>query len=134
MHRCHLAQEIVHWAGRWLPLSITCEFSYSARDPYAVTLIFDAEGDWPVRWVFSRDLLADGLTARTGQGDVMVWPEHRLGGPSAVWIEVGSAPRTALFEIPALPVAKWLAHSYALVPRGEELPAVDWDELTQLTE
>ncbi|GGM21935.1 hypothetical protein GCM10010129_77860 [Streptomyces fumigatiscleroticus] len=134
MQKCHLTHEITQWAGRRLPVSITCEFSYSARDPYAVTLIFDAEGDWPVRWVFSRDLLTDGLTARVGHGDVVVWPEHKSDGRSTVWIEVGSAPRTAVFEMPAQPVAKWLASSYALVPRGEELGAVDWGELTQLTE
>ncbi|MDN3029671.1 SsgA family sporulation/cell division regulator [Streptomyces sp. S.PB5] len=113
---------------------MNCEFSYHPRDPFAITLIFDAEGEWPVRWVFARELLTEGLTAKAGQGDVTVWPEHGPEEGYMVWVEVGSASHKALFEIPALPVAQWLASTYALVPRGQEMEGVDWEELTQLTD
>ncbi|MFG2358793.1 SsgA family sporulation/cell division regulator [Streptomyces sp. NPDC048521] len=119
---------------RRLSVPIRCEFSFHPRDPYAVTLIFDAEGEQPVRWVFSRELLNEGLTARVGQGDVAVWPEHGSDGASTMWLQVGNARHNALFEIPALPVAQWLASTYALVPRGQETADVDWDGLTLLTE
>ncbi|MFE0455096.1 SsgA family sporulation/cell division regulator [Streptomyces sp. NPDC058914] len=143
MRKCHLTVESTHWVARRLPVPINCEFSFHPGDPYAVTLIFDAEGERPVRWVFARELLAEGLTATVGQGDVVatvgqgdvaVWPEHHPDGASSMWVEVGNALHKALFEIPALPVAQWLASTYALVPRGQELVGVDWEELTQLTE
>lgn len=129
--KCHLALKIRHWAGG-RPTLIACEFSYSAKDPLAVTLIFDTEGDWPVRWIFSRELLTEGLTAKAGEGDVVLWPEY-CAHQASLWAEVGSV-HTALFEIPVKPVAQWLAETYAVVPRGQEMAEVDWDELTQLAE
>ncbi|MFI9543796.1 SsgA family sporulation/cell division regulator [Streptomyces sp. NPDC052016] len=134
MRKCHLTVESTHWVARRLPVPINCEFSFHPRDPYAVTLIFDAEGERPVRWVFARELLAEGLTATAGQGDVAVWLEHDPDGASSMWVEVGNALHKALFEIPGPPIAQWLASTYALVPRGQEMVGVDWEELTQLTE
>ncbi|WP_409467194.1 SsgA family sporulation/cell division regulator [Streptomyces sp. HC307] len=133
MRKCHLTVDITYWVVRQLPVPIRCEFSFRPGDPFAVTLIFD-DGEQPVRWVFSRELLTEGLTARVGHGDVAVWPEYDPEGESMVWIEVGKTRHKALFEIPALPVAQWLASTYALVPRGQETAGADWDELTLLTE
>ncbi|MFF0050842.1 SsgA family sporulation/cell division regulator [Streptomyces sp. NPDC005498] len=131
MKKCHLSLSITQWIGVRLPLPITCEFSYSARDPFAVTLIFDAEGEWPVRWVFSRELLAEGLTARAGDGDVVLWPEFGPDGGCALWVQVGRTC-TAHFEIPAKPVMQWLAATYVMVTRGQEIAEVEWGDLTQL--
>ncbi|GGJ28749.1 hypothetical protein GCM10010121_045110 [Streptomyces brasiliensis] len=113
---------------------ISCEFSYDVRDPYAVTLILDSEGEHPVRWVFSRELLADGLTGSAGEGDVTVWPESDGGGGWFLWLEVGRDPHTALFEMPAEPVTEWLLETYGLVPEGQESTGVEWDALTHLIE
>ncbi|MFF4346220.1 SsgA family sporulation/cell division regulator [Streptomyces sp. NPDC001530] len=123
-----------HWVARRLPVPISIEFSYTNRDPYAVTLIFDAEGNQPVRWVFSRELLTEGIMARAGGGDVAVWPEERADGQVSLWIEVGHVPHTAFFEVAAEPVTEWLIGSYRLVPMGQEMGCVDWDELTQVME
>ncbi|MDN3028559.1 SsgA family sporulation/cell division regulator [Streptomyces sp. S.PB5] len=131
MKKCHLALTITQWVAHRLTMPMACEFIFSAKDPYAVGLIFDAEGEGPVRWVFSRELLAEGLTGMTGDGDVVLWPEYAAGGQASLWIEVGSI-HTALFEIPAKPVAQWLATTYAMVPRGQEMADAEWDELTQL--
>ncbi|GGJ28917.1 SsgA family sporulation/cell division regulator [Streptomyces brasiliensis] len=133
MRKCHRTIQITQWAARRLPLPIACEFAFNSGDPLAVTLVFDSDGEYPVRWVFARDLLAEGLTARSGQGDVEIWPVYRAGRRS-LWIQVGKARtgRTALFEVPARPVAQWLAQSYAVVPRGREMADVDWSELTQM--
>ncbi|MHC3469393.1 SsgA family sporulation/cell division regulator [Streptomyces sp. 7R007] len=133
MTKCTLTVQITHWIARRLPAPITCEFAFDTGDPLAVTLVFDPEGEFPVPWVFARELLTEGLTARAGQGEVEVWPHDDEGGRS-LWIEVRNATtgHTALFEAPARPVAQWLARSYALVPRGREMTDVDWDELTQL--
>jgi hypothetical protein len=133
MQKCHLTVKATQWVAGRLPVPITCEFSYISRDPYAVTLIFDAEGERPVRWVFSRELLTDGITAKSGEGDVVVWPESSDEGQLSMWLKVGHT-HTALFEVAAEPVAKWLASSYGLVPRGQEAACADWDELTQVLE
>ncbi|MFD0319101.1 SsgA family sporulation/cell division regulator [Streptomyces flavalbus] len=128
MRKCHLTVEGTYWLAGLVPLPISCEFSFHPEDPYAVTLIFDAEDEPPVRWVFARELLTEGLTAKAGEGDVTVWPEHEhatgpdrgsdmwSGRHSKVWVEVGDTRHRALFEIPAAPVAQWLASTYALVP------------------
>jgi hypothetical protein len=117
-----------------LDLPLQCGFSYDAQDPLAVTVVFDTEGVRPVTWALSRDLLADGIAARVGEGDVMLWPVLDLDGePSSFCVRVGSA-RKAVFEIPAEPVMTWLAGTYAMVPRGTELDGVDWDECAQLAE
>ncbi|MEV5147093.1 SsgA family sporulation/cell division regulator [Streptomyces sp. NPDC052727] len=132
MRKCHHTIPVTHWIARRLPVPIACEFSFDSADPLAVALLFDSEGEYPVRWVFARELLSEGLAARSGQGDVAVWPEYDEDGDRSLWIQVGNARHTALFEMPAQPVAQWLAHCYAMVPRGQELAHVDWDQLTQL--
>ncbi|CAG6390675.1 SsgA family sporulation/cell division regulator [Streptomyces cocklensis] len=134
MTKCHLSLGITQWVIPSLALRLTCELSYDTRDPLAVALALDATGEHPVRWVFSRDLLAEGLTCRSGEGDVVLWPVYaRDGRPRSFCVRVGGL-RTALFEIPAEPVAMWLAATYTMTPKGAELNGVDWDELVQLAE
>jgi hypothetical protein len=134
MKKCHLALQITHWVFSELDVPLDCEFSYNTHDPLAITLVFDTDGERPVRWIFSRELLAEGMTARAGEGDVVLWPMlDQDGEPSAFCVQVGST-RTAVFEIPAEPVAEWLARTYDMVPQGAELDGVDWDELVQLAE
>ncbi|MGW1162627.1 SsgA family sporulation/cell division regulator [Streptomyces sp. NPDC002519] len=135
MTKHHLSLEIAHWVLSCFAVKRHCEFSYDPDDPLAVSLDFGIDEAEPVRWVFSRDLLADGMAARTGEGDVVLWPA-RIGPDGTTpcfCLHLGST-RTALFEIPFEPVARWLAGTYALVPRGSELNGVDWNELAQPAE
>ncbi|MEV6106476.1 SsgA family sporulation/cell division regulator [Streptomyces sp. NPDC051940] len=134
MHKRYLALEITHWVFSDLALTLPCEFSYDPQDPLAVAVVFNTDGESPVRWFFSRELLADGLATRSGEGEVVLWPVYDDDGePATFCVRVGSAHK-ALFEIPADPVAEWLAETYTLVPRGTELDGVDWDELVLLAE
>lgn len=136
MKKCNLTLEIAQWLSCELALRLSCEFSYAEQDPLAVTLVLDTDGQRPVRWVLSRDLLADGLSARSGEGDVMLWPMYDLPdgeASSSFYLRLGSV-HAALFEIPAEAVAQWLSHTYAMVPRGTEMDAVDWDALSQLAD
>ncbi|MEU6840388.1 SsgA family sporulation/cell division regulator [Streptomyces sp. NPDC046716] len=133
-HPTHLTVELTHWVTSALALRRSAEFSYDTGDPLAVTLIVEADGNRLVRWVFARDLLTEGLAARAGEGDVALWPVDGPDGErSAYCLRLGST-RTALFEIPAAPVVRWLAGTYALVARGAELDGVDWDVLVQPAE
>ncbi len=135
MKKCHLSLEITHWVTPTLARELKCAFSYDTGDPLAVTLVLDADGERPVRWNLCRDLLADGMVAEAGEGEVVLWPLFDAeSGRSTFCVRVGGGDRTALFEIPAEPVAEWLARTWAVVPRGTELDGVDWDELLQPAE
>ncbi|MFF9502245.1 SsgA family sporulation/cell division regulator [Streptomyces sp. NPDC014656] len=135
MKKCHLTLAITHWVTSELALDLNCELGYDTGDPLAVTLVLDSDGERPVRWFLCRELLADGLAARAGEGEVVLWPLFDSDGErSSFCVRVGGGDRTALFEIPAEPVGRWLARTWEMVPRGTELEGVDWDELVQLAE
>ncbi|MFE1521436.1 SsgA family sporulation/cell division regulator [[Kitasatospora] papulosa] len=134
MKQSHLSLRITHWVIPNLARRLNCEISYNSEDPLAVTMVFNTASECPVRWTFSRELLADGLNARVGEGDVALWPMHdHNGGLTSFCVRVGGA-RTALFEIAAEPVMSWLDKTYEMVPCGAEFNGVDWDALVQLAE
>src|SRR4029078_13035736 len=56
------------------PVPVKVELTYDNRDPYAVQASFRTGQGTAVDWVFARDLLADGLMASSGTGDVRVQP------------------------------------------------------------
>lgn len=56
------------------PLPLLGAFTYRCDRPYELALDFRGAGMHVARWVFSRDLLLDGETCATGEGDVQVWP------------------------------------------------------------
>ncbi|MET8769215.1 MULTISPECIES: SsgA family sporulation/cell division regulator [Streptomyces] len=134
MRKAHLTFTATYWVAKRLPVMVRCEISYDPRDPYAVTVILDSEGEYPVRWVFSRELLADGLTSSVGEGDVTVWPAGNGTDAWFVWLQVGRDPHTALFEMTAEPLTEWLLDTYRLVPEGHEWRCLEWDRLTHMIE
>ena len=76
---------------------------YSGSDPYAVRMAFHVGTDEPVEWIFARDLLAAGIEARQGEGDVQVWPSAESAAETAVDSESFRAcrPRPATTAIHA---------------------------------
>lgn len=106
--------------------SVPVVLRYDAVDPFAVHLCFQTGPSRDVRWVFARTLLADGLLARAGDGDVRVWP----GTPTiedALLVELESPSGHARFEVSATVVAEFLDATYELVPSGRESGRVDLD-------
>jgi hypothetical protein len=95
---------------------------YSAADPYAVRMAFHVGTDEPVEWIFARDLLAAGIQARHGEGDVQVWPSAASCGRSepVLNIELSSPFGRAHFEAPAAAMSAFLRRTYQVVPAGEE--------------
>src|SRR5690349_12653864 len=53
-----------------LSFRIVVDLEYDPSDPYAVRFTFHLPGDAPVTWVFARELLLDGISRPTGEGDV----------------------------------------------------------------
>lgn len=96
---------------------------YSKEDPYAIRIAFHVGLDEPVEWIFARDLLAAGIEAEEGLGDVKVWPSAGSQGglPGTVLnIELSSPFGQAHFEAPIKEVSDFLRRTYQMVPTGEE--------------
>jgi len=106
------------------PSPITADLEYGSADPYAVTAVLHA-GPGPVRWTFGRDLLADGLIAPAGEGDVAIAPG---ADPSLVVIVLNSPDGAAVLEAPAQDLAAFLDSTYQAVPAGEESGWFDFDD------
>ncbi|MFF1869364.1 SsgA family sporulation/cell division regulator [Streptomyces sp. CB03911] len=103
-----------------LSFRIMVDLEYDPGDPYAVRFTFHLPGDAPVTWVFARELLLDGISRPTGEGDVHI---HPVGGEelSDVCIVLHSPEGDALLRASAPPLIAFLTRADRLVPMGEEL-------------
>ncbi|NED94175.1 SsgA family sporulation/cell division regulator [Phytoactinopolyspora alkaliphila] len=99
---------------------LPAQFHYSARDPLAVTVVFDAQSESPVSWVFARDLLAEGLDGRAGIGDISLWPTEDEAGLPALQIRLSSPDGDAYILASASQVEEFLARTWRVVPPGAE--------------
>jgi hypothetical protein len=105
---------------------------YTAEDPYAIRMAFHVGTDEPVEWIFSRELLAAGMDAPAGEGDVHVWPgmDHGLG---ILNIALSSPFGHAHFEAPMGAIADFLGRTFAVIPAGHESTFINIDtELDEL--
>ncbi|MDT8913806.1 SsgA family sporulation/cell division regulator [Amycolatopsis sp. PS_44_ISF1] len=112
-----------------VPLPVRADLEYDPSDPYAIAVGYHA-GPGVVRWLFGRDLLADGLLAPAGDGDVRVRP---AADDSRVIVELNAPDGSAVLEAPASELADFLDRTYDEVPAGEEAHWFDFDhELSKL--
>lgn len=113
-------------APRCPAVPVRVELRYDTRDPYAVVAAFrTGKAGW-VEWVFARDLLADGLIAAAGEGDVRIRPSS--DDPEVVMVELSSPSGHAVFEASAQEFADFLDRTYDVVLPGNEHLWVDVDE------
>jgi sporulation and cell division protein SsgA len=109
---------------------IAAELRYDPDDPYAVAISFHT-GQGEVEWMFGRDLLADGLIARTGEGDIAVRPAAE--DPERVLVELDAPTGFAVLSGLSEDIAEFLDLSYDIVSPGEEELWIDFDrELAKL--
>jgi hypothetical protein len=104
------------------------ELAFDAADPYAVTMRLEARCG-SVTWTFARDLLAEGLYAPAGDGDVQVWPCLSNCGEAVVIIELSSPDGSALLQTPSRAVQAFVTAIYDAVPAGTESRHVSLDDL-----
>jgi hypothetical protein len=108
---------------------VQVELRYDTRDPYAVVAAFrTGKAGW-VEWVFSRDLLADGLLADAGEGDVRIRPA--ADNPEIVIFELSSPSGHALFETSAHRLADFLDRTYDIVVPGGESLWLNFDDAVE---
>lgn len=105
-------------APRTPAVPVQVELRYDTRDPFAVVAAFRTGRAGWVEWVFSRDLLADGLLTDAGDGDVRIHPA--ADDPEVVVVELSSPSGHALFEAAAQRLAEFLDTTYDVVLPGHE--------------
>ena len=129
-------QELRLIGPEYLIVPLTAEWSYSRQDPYAVMMSLDTGADEPVKWTFSRDLLAAALLGPAGLGDVQAWPAAASADPAEdgagagqkiLSIMLGSPDGSARFETDAAGIEAFLSGTYELVPVGQESDHLNLD-------
>lgn len=112
--------EFVRPDGSIEPMNV--DLQYRSDDPHAVTMRFQAR-DQESTWLVGRELLADGLLAPTGLGDVRLRPE----GGDVVVLDLFTEDSHAVFHLSAEELDRFLQSTYAAVPAGREV--VDFELL-----
>ncbi|NWF24953.1 SsgA family sporulation/cell division regulator [Streptomyces sp. PKU-EA00015] len=107
--------------------SVLATLHYDRRDPFAVRIDFPAPATLEgadISWAFSRELLAEGVRAATGIGDVRVRPY----GYDRTVLEFHAAEGTAVVHIRTGELLRFLDRAQALVPAGSEHLHLDLDD------
>jgi hypothetical protein len=111
------------------PVPVDIDLNYDLREPHAVRLTLALAGGEPVTWLVGRALLADGLTTRSGEGDIRLSPLSQ----TIALLELRSADDQAWFRVPTPEITEFLRDTYDLVPQNRELEWLDLDAaLTRL--
>ncbi|WP_440555811.1 SsgA family sporulation/cell division regulator [Streptomyces sp. SCPE 10] len=119
-----LGMELLSPLGGRVP--VPTHLLYRAQDPLLVELLFHDPVYGPIPWVVSRELLARGMPAPSGEGDIRVWPTGT--GPRALLHILPAPPDGSAHLVAPLPaLAHWLWRTYKLVPAPRKADALDLD-------
>ncbi|MFF5448725.1 SsgA family sporulation/cell division regulator [Streptomyces sp. NPDC012888] len=115
-------------SGGHVPLQ--ARLFYDPADPYAVQARFLDGPALLARWHFDRQMLADGLRRRVGEGDVVFAPQQDgYGRVAAVRIQLRGHTdgdgRPAALLMDADVLGGFLEETYAVTPVGSETPDLD---------
>lgn len=102
---------------------VRTRFRYDPERPYEVLLTFHLGRSDEADWVFSRQLLRDGLRSLSGQGDVKLWPAYCPCHGSTLHLALESPYGSALLEVSKPKVKDWLDRTYAIVSELAEASA-----------
>ncbi|MBT2364485.1 SsgA family sporulation/cell division regulator [Streptomyces sp. ISL-10] len=112
--------------------SVPATLHYDRRDPFAVRIGFPAPATLEgidTSWAFSRELLAEGVHAAAGVGDVRVRPY----GYDRTVLEFHAPEGIAVVHLRTGELRRFLARAQSLVPAGSEHLHLDLDhELAEL--
>lgn len=106
-------------------VDVPCSLEYRVDEPFAVRATFDT-GAASIEWMFARDLLVEGLRRPSGEGDVIIWPEH-MGRSPMILMALSSPSGQAVLEADRVVMEAFLARTFELVPEGSESASVDID-------
>ncbi len=107
---------------------LDAELRYDPADPFAVSLAIGVDCGDPVVWTFARELLAAGVNAPSGEGDITLEPDmsEGFGGERTLRITLATDCMATMLAS-ADRVVEFLVETYAVVPTGSELDRVDFD-------
>lgn len=115
------------------PAPVVTRWSYSADDPFAVTLAVRTRQDRWVEWLVARDLVIEGLAADAGEGDIRLSPQV-VQGYDIVEIEIRSTDGRAVLEVDRDLLRHFVDTTLDLVALGDEAGLMDLDgELARIT-
>ena len=115
------------------PAPVVTRWTYSAADPFAVTLGVRGRRDRFVEWLVARDLVIESLSGPVGCGDIRMSPQH-VQGYDVIEIEIRSTDGRAVLEVDRELLQQFLDAALALVPAGEEAAHMDLDaEILKIT-
>ncbi len=106
-------------------VEVPCSLEYRAEEPYAVRATFRT-GAADIEWMFARDLLVEGLSSPTGEGDVVIWPENH-GRTPLLLLALHSPSGQAVLEADRVVVEAFLDRTFDIVAEGAESEAVNVD-------
>jgi Streptomyces sporulation and cell division protein, SsgA len=108
---------------------LDAELRYDPADPFAVSLAIGVDCGEPVVWTFARDLLAAGVNAPSGEGDITIEPDMSDGfGVEERRLRVTLATDCMATMLASTDrVVEFLVETYAIVATGAELDRVDFD-------
>jgi hypothetical protein len=109
------------------PTPVVTRWSYHASDPFAVALSVRTRHDRWVEWLVGRELVVDGLTGPTGEGDVRIRPRS-VQGYDIVEIEIRSHDGRAVLEVDQDLLRHFVDATLDLVALGDESDRIDLDE------
>ena len=109
------------------PAPVVTRWSYSAADPFAVTLGVRGRRNRFVEWLVARDLVIESLTGPAGCGDVRMSPQH-VDGYDIVEIEIRSGDGRAILEVDRDLLRGFIEASTEIVALGDESGRMDLDE------
>ena len=115
------------------PAPVVTRWSYSAYDPFAVSLAVRARHDRWVEWLVGRELVVAGLDAPAGEGDVRMRPLS-VQGYDIVEIEISSNDGRAVLEVDRALLRTFVASTLEVVALGAEADRMDLDgEIARIT-
>jgi hypothetical protein len=115
------------------PAPVVTRWSYSAYDPFAVSLAVRTRHDRWVEWLIGRELVMAGLDEPTGEGDVRMRP-LTVQGYDIVEIEIRSHDGRAVLEVDQELLRSFVDATLEMVPVGGEADRMDLDaEIARIT-
>lgn len=115
------------------PAPVVTRWSYSAYDPFAVSLAVRTRHDRWVEWLIGRELVVEGLDAPAGEGDVRMGP-RTVQGYDVVEIEIRSHDGRAVLEVDRDLLRHFVAATLDVVALGAEVDRMDLDgEIARIT-
>ncbi len=122
-HRSVIARTAMTLIAESADIDVNAEFSFHTRDPFAVRVVFTVASSPAVEWVFSRELLVNGLSAPAGTGDVQVFPCH-----DGIVFELSSPSGSARLLGNPLALIRFVQDTLTVVPLGVESTYFDLDK------